>query len=195
MRKLKKIAIVAMSVLTLLSFTACGSKSSKKADLPTLAAPAEGTAIEGTDYTLNLPDSWVDGSSLSSLNSSTAQADLIICCTETAGSEDFAENINVMRSKSASGVTLSQYKEQVLKQYKSTTGFEVEGTTDCSVSGNEAFALVSKVTQSGITYKCKQVCFIAGDYVYVITYAGDTDGGYDEKESEANAIIASFTKK
>lgn len=193
MRKFRKIAVVAVSAMTLLSFTACGGK--KESTAPTIAQPAQGTSIDGTGYTLTYPDTWMDGKEAASY-SAAAKADLILYSQEGAGDDTFAENINVVQGDAGKNAKIDDYIDQVKKQYQSSSAYNlVEEPQKCSVNGIDAYKLVTEVKQSGVTYKCKQVCLIANDKAYVITYSGDVNGGYDGKESEADSIMASFKLK
>lgn len=194
MKRMKKAMVIALSCAIALSLGACGKKpvseNSGKTEATTealkeLAAAAAGTTFEGTGYTVVIPENWEQ--------TTLAGYEFAIYCTQEYGSE-FTENMNILyEDLSAYGsMTLDDYAQAAMRAYENKTGYTITGSEKRSVNGEPVYILNSTATQSGSTYQCEQMIVVKNSTAFIITFSGDTEGGYTGAQAEAESIMASF---
>lgn len=189
MKKFRKFMVTVLAVASVLSLAACGTEKTKENEtretLKELAAPATGTTFEGTGYSIVVPEKWEQ--------MSMTGYEFVIYCTVENGSE-FTENMNVLREDlSAYGsMSLDDYAKAAMNQFEKTPGYTITSSEKRLVNGEPVFIINSTVTQNGASYQCEQMAVVVDKTAYVITYSGDTDGGFSAVQADAEAIMASF---
>lgn len=195
MKKLKKTMVTVLVAAAVLSLAACGKEDADKKGEPAtetttealkeLSAAAVGTTFEGNGYTVVIPENW-EKTTLSDF-------EFVIYCTEEHGS-DFTENLNILQEDlSAYGsMTLDQYAQAAMRQYEGLSGFTVINSEKRLVNGEPVFMLTSTATQGGSAYQCEQMVTVKNQTAYIVTFSGDTEGGFTGAQADAEAIMASF---
>lgn len=196
MKKLKKTMVTVLAAAAVLSLAACGKRDADKKGEPGTetttealkelsAVAAVGTTFEGNGYTVVFPENW-EKTTLSDL-------EFVIYCTEEHGSE-FTENLNILQEDlSAYGsMTLDQYAQAAMRQYEGLSGFTVINSEKRLVNGEPVFMLTSTATQDGSAYQCEQMVIVKNKTAYIVTFSGDTEGGFAGAQADAEAIMASF---
>lgn len=186
MRKLKKAVAVVLMAASLMSLAACGSKG--KTELPTLAEAAAGETFEGSGYTVVIPDTWK--------KASMSGYEFVVYRLADGGG-DFAENINILKEdlSAYTALSLDEYVTAAKEQLKKTSGYAITGEKKVTVNGEEAVILNESIEQDGETYLCQQMVIVKTKKAYIITYSGDSEGGYEAGLAEAESIMASFKIK
>lgn len=204
--KLKKLAVVAMSALTLVTFAACGGSDDKDKkpasndkttqatketatkdaakDAPTLAEPATGTEVNGTGYSITIPSTWEE-------TTATGGTDVMVFNSDL--STEFTANINVLVDPAGASYTPDAYLTAAKKQL-TAAGYTVGTTGKCTINGTYATTLEYTASASGVDCKGKQVYLNANKKMYVFTFT-DEVSAYANNEPTANSIIASFKLK
>ena len=179
--KFRRIGILLLALLTVLSASACGKKSKNGVEIPTGFALAEN---ENTDYYFFYPENWVLDRN---------DAGMTSCYVSEA---DFS-NISVTAfTASAEYPTLQDYAENYyFKQFQDNfNNLEIERNQDQSIKkstlkidGCDAIAVGYRTAFSGEEYSFR-IWFVSyNGYIYHILYTAKT-ALFDSHLEEASAV-------
>ena len=179
--KIKKLAAILLSGVTLLCFSGC-SKNEGEVQIP---YGMELLTNENIDYNFFYPKDWI--------------VDRNDGMVRVHVSDSDAANVSVTTYAFPSGYdTLKDYcdnfyKEKILATYKEAT-FDEEYSETEMLGTNNALSTHYSITVDGVTYKFYQVVAYSGGYVFNLTYCASEDS-YDLYLEQAESIIENISLK
>jgi hypothetical protein len=171
--KFKKIIVILMAILMLVSLTACADKSGAPDGM-------KNAAREEDPFYLYVPESWMTnkGDVVGAYYSSYDKSNITVIPYggDLTSSEEY----------------WNDFKTRCAAEFAE---FEVVGENEAKViSQRNALQYTYTLKIDGVSYKCQQTVLTYGNLLYVITYTASADK-YDAHIDDINSILSVFSFK
>lgn len=171
--KFKKILVLLLALMTVISLVSCGKKSEAPDGM-------KNAAREEDSYYLYVPESWMTnkGDIVGAYYSSYDKSNVTVMPYggDFTSSEEYWED----------------FKKRCTEEFA-----EFEVITENApkiVSKRNALQYTYKLKIDGVTYQCQQTVMTYGNLLYVITYTATAEK-YEAHIEEINSILSAFTFK
>jgi DcrB len=144
--------LLLLVVVLALGLPACGS--------------SEEEGVEGSGYTMELPDGWKDRTEDAAKQSPGIKVDRLIIGPRVEG---FATNVNVIREARPANSTLEEIEQQGRPQIRGVGGRDISQAKPVELGGERALSHTYRIRQQGKLLTGEQFIAIRDGRVYNVT--------------------------
>jgi hypothetical protein len=145
--------------------------------LGTAACGSEDDAVEGSGYSVELPDGWSDRTDDAS-KESPIRLDRVFVGPKADG---FAANVNVVREPRPENATLEEIEQAGRPQIRALGGREISQAKSVELSGERGLSHTYRIREGGRALEGEQFIVIHEGRVYNVTVTAATKGFADAR--------------
>ncbi len=192
MKNLKKLSILAVSLIMVFSFSGCksidGSKNSSEEETSSKTyGDFENGIFSTEEFTVELGEDWYKSDSTS--NSETA------VFTKGSKSNSYSSiNIRCENRSSEREIDVDQYRKDAVKQYGLMDDYTVTKSKKVKIDGRDAFKLYINMETNTQKLKIIQCYIIDKTNVFTFSYLTSSDE-YKDSKNQAEKILKTFKFK
>lgn len=192
MKNLKKLSILAVSLIMVFSFSGCksidGSKNSSEEETSSKTyGDFENGIFSTEEFTVELGEDWYKSDSTS--NSETA------VFTKGSKSNSYSSiNIRCENRNSEREIDVDQYRKDAVKQYGLMDDYTVTKSKKVKIDGRDAFKLYMNMETNTQKLKIIQCYIIDKTNVFTLSFLTSSDE-YKDSKNQAEKILKTFKFK
>ena len=192
MKNLKKLSILAVSLIMVFSFSGCksidGSKNSSEEETSSKTyGDFENGIFSTEEFTVELGEDWYKSDSTS--NSETA------VFTKGSKSNSYSSiNIRCENRSSEREIDVDQYRKDAVKQYGLMDDYTVTKSKKVKIDGRDAFKLYINMETNTQKLKIIQCYIIDKTNVFTFSYLTSSNE-YKDSKNQAEKILKTFKFK
>jgi hypothetical protein len=180
----------AVLVVLAVTLTACGGSSGDDtADKPatSTAKPAAGDTLTTDDYTYVMPDDWVEAPA-----GSVPGFDFHSLARESSNSDDFTDNINVIRIDPAQISSIEELEKASVRELEAIHAENITVGDRQDVDGETAVQVSSRASINDVDYFVEQYAMFHDGASYVATFSFGTNVSEDERTTLSQSVMVTW---
>jgi hypothetical protein len=186
---LPRCAAVACSIALVVAGGGCGSNQEPATGGGSATAPAAaGERLEGTGYTIAVPDGWSDRTR--EFSGTAVNVDAAVAAAPEDG---FASNVNVLRETPTGEPSLQDVVSTFREQLATVGADEVSDASDAQLDGEPARTYTYELAPEGEdARRGRQVVTVRDGAVYTVTYTA-LGPSFEEDADAFTALLDSWS--